>query len=119
MGGEDATGSVPPVVKRGTRSGVADAPVYKKSKVDLAANEAFVDFGTWYAGGITTAEARDCTLDTSFLGMGEWTAEMFGDAGDAKEDAQRYVHETRKIKAGEKISVHMAPGGGFVIRFAR
>ena len=47
LDGEDAAGRVPPVVKRGTRSGVADAPVYKKSKVDLSANEAFVDFGAW------------------------------------------------------------------------
>lgn len=29
--------------------------------------------GAWYVGGITIAEARDCTLDTSFLGAGEWT----------------------------------------------
>ena len=55
--------------------------------------------GAWYAGGITIAEARDCTLDTSFLGAGEWTIEIFRYAGDAKEDAQRYVHETRKVKA--------------------
>ena len=75
--------------------------------------------GAWYAGGITTAEARDCTLDTSFLGAGEWTIEIFRDAGDAKEDAQRYVHETRKVKAGEKLSLHMAPGGGFVARCCR
>ncbi|MBP5511314.1 MAG: glycoside hydrolase family 97 catalytic domain-containing protein [Kiritimatiellae bacterium] len=75
--------------------------------------------GAWYAGGITTAEARDCTLDTSFLGAGEWAIEIFRDAGDAKEDAQRFVHETRKVKAGEKIRVHMAPGGGFVARFSR
>ena len=75
--------------------------------------------GAWYAGGITTAEARDCKLDTSFLGAGEWTIEIFRDAGDAKEDAQRYVHETRKVKAGEKIPIHMAPGGGFVARCSR
>ncbi len=53
--------------------------------------------GAWYVGGITIAEARDCTLDTSFLAAGEWTIEIFRDAGDAKEDAQRYVHETRKV----------------------
>ena len=74
--------------------------------------------GVWYAGGITTADARDCTLDTSFLGDGEWTAEMFGDAGDAKEDAQKYRHEKRKIKAGAKLPFHMAPGGGFIVKFA-
>ena len=75
--------------------------------------------GVWYAGGITTADARDCTLDTSFLGDGEWTAEMFGDAGDAKEDAQKYRHEKRKIKAGAKLPFHMAPGGGFIVKFAK
>lgn len=75
--------------------------------------------GAWYAGGITTIEARDCELDTSFLGGGEWTAEIFRDAGDAKEDAQKYVHETRKVKAGEHLPFHMAPGGGFVIRFSK
>ena len=75
--------------------------------------------GAWYAGGITTIEARDCELDTSFLGGGEWKAEIFRDAGDAKEDAQKYVHETRKVKAGEHMPFHMAPGGGFVIRFSK
>ena len=165
LGGTDATERVPPVITTGKRSGVVDAPVYKKSKVDLSANEAFVDFGAWgvrlvarndgvayrfetkksgkmrvdaekaslhlpsadvkcwgyrtrafgeeesvpfafmakiptvwkntvglagtpdtmfvaaretrdgawYVGGITIAEARDCTLATSFLGAGEWT----------------------------------------------
>jgi len=43
----------------------------------------------------------------------------FLDRGDAKEDAQRYVHETRKVKAGENIPLHMAPGGGFVARCSR
>ncbi len=75
--------------------------------------------GAWYAGGITTADARDCTLDTSFLGAGEWKCELFRDAGDAKEDVQRYVHETRSVGAGEKIRLHMAPGGGFVARLSR
>ena len=35
------------------------------------------------------------------------------------EDAQRYVHETRQVKAGEKMPFHMAPGGGFVARCSR
>ena len=47
LGDEDATGRVPPVVMIGKRDGVADAPVYKKSKVDLSANEAYADFGAW------------------------------------------------------------------------
>jgi alpha-glucosidase len=75
--------------------------------------------GEWYAGGIAAMAACDCGIDTSFLGGGEWTAEIFRDVDDAKENAQRYVHETHSVKAGEKISLHMAPGGGFVVRFSR
>ena len=75
--------------------------------------------GAWYAGGINTMEARDVVLNTSFLCGSEWTAEIFRDAGDAKEDAQKYMHETRRIKTGEKLPFHMAPGGGFVIRLSK
>jgi len=75
--------------------------------------------GAWYAGGLTTIEARDCTLDTSLLGSGRWTADVFRDAGDAKEDAQKYIHETKSVTAGEKLSFHMAPGGGFIVKFTK
>ncbi len=75
--------------------------------------------GSWYAAGLTTMEARDSEVDTSFLGSGEWKAEVFRDAGDAKEDAAKYVHEMKSVKAGDKLAVHMAPGGGFVVRFSR
>ena len=75
--------------------------------------------GEWYAAGMTTADARDFEVDTSFLGKGEWKAELFRDAGDAKEDAAKYVHETKSVKAGDKMSFHMAPGGGFIVRFTK
>ena len=42
-------------VTKDSRTGVADSPVYKKSRVDLAMNGAFVDFGTF---GVRLA-ARD------------------------------------------------------------
>ncbi len=75
--------------------------------------------GSWYAAGITDRDARDFEIDTSFLGGGEWKAEMFRDAGDAPADTRKFVHEKKSVKAGEKIPVHMAPGGGFVVRFAK
>ena len=42
--GEDAPA---PIVERREVSGTADAPVYKKAKVDLTGNETFADFGDW------------------------------------------------------------------------
>ncbi len=75
--------------------------------------------GSWYAAALTTIDARDFELDTSFLGKGEWKAEIFRDAGDKKEDAAKFVHERKSVKAGDKFTVHMAPGGGFIVKFTK
>ena len=75
--------------------------------------------GTWYAGAINTAQAKSVTLDTAFLGEGEFAAEIFRDAPDSWDRATSYVRETRRVKAGEKLAFDMAPGGGFVVRFAK
>ena len=75
--------------------------------------------GSWYAAGLTTIEARDYTLDTSFLGEGKWNAEIFRDGPDADKNGTSYVRETKMVTTGEKIALHMAPGGGFAVRFAK
>lgn len=75
--------------------------------------------GAWWAGGIANSQARDFELDTSFLGEGEWEAEIFRDADTCEEKPCEYVHEQRKVKAGGRLALHMARGGGFAIRFIR
>jgi len=75
--------------------------------------------GSWYAAGFTNWDARDFSFATAFLGAGEWKAEIFRDAPDADKNATHYVHETKAVKAGEPFAVHMAPGGGFVVRFSK
>ena len=76
--------------------------------------------GSWYAAAINGKEARDFELDTSFLGGGAWAMEIFRDAADADTVPAHYAHETGKaVKAGEKLSFHMAKGGGFAVRFAK
>ncbi len=75
--------------------------------------------GTWYAAGITNAEARDYTLDTSFLGGGSWKMELFRDAEDSDRNASNFVHEKRSVKAGEKIQLRLAQGGGFTAHFTK
>jgi len=73
----------------------------------------------WYAAGMTNEQPRDYVLDTAFLGTGIWQAEIFRDAADADVNPTHYVRETRSVTSGEKIPVHMAPGGGFTVRFTR
>ena len=75
--------------------------------------------GAWYAGGITTAEARDCTLDTSFLGDGEWRMTEFSDASDSDKFPERWARHERKIRSGEKLRVRLAPGGGWTAKFSK
>ena len=75
--------------------------------------------GAWYAAGMTNAEARDFDLCTKFLGAGEWMAEIFRDAPNADVEPTKYVHEKKVVKAGDKFAVHMAPGGGFVVKFTK
>ena len=76
--------------------------------------------GSWYAAGITDVKVRDFTLDTSFLGEGTWRAEIFRDGADADKVGTSYVHEKDvAVKAGATMRFRMAPGGGFVVRFAK
>ena len=75
--------------------------------------------GAWYAAGITNKEARDFAFTTDLLGDGEWKAEFFRDADDADTEPTHFVHEKRAVRSGEKFTLHMAPGGGFIIRFSR
>ena len=78
--------------------------------------------GSWYAAAINSRDARDVEFDTSFLGEGEWAAEIFRDAEDADSAPTHYVHVLGKdtaVRAGGKMSFHMAPGGGFVVKFTK
>ncbi len=71
----------------------------------------------WWLGAITNWEAREIEIPTLFLGSGEWKVEAFEDAPDADKNAEHYVRREFTIKAGEKINVRLAPGGGYAGRF--
>ena len=75
--------------------------------------------GAWWASAINNATAREVTIDTAFLKAGTWTAEIFRDADDADTAPTHYIHETKRVTAGEKMSFRMAAGGGFAVRFTK
>jgi len=73
----------------------------------------------WYAAAIGSAHGQPVAIETAFLGQGEWTAEIFCDADDAGVQPTHYVHCQQPMKAGERLSFKLAPGGGFIARFTR
>jgi alpha-glucosidase len=75
--------------------------------------------GAWYAAAIGGASAQDVTVDTKFLGAGEWKAKVFRDAADSDTAPTHYVHETKTVKAGDALTFRLAPGGGFAVKMSK
>lgn len=70
----------------------------------------------WYLGAMTNWNARDLTIDLSFLGEGDYTIELFRDGINADKNAQDYKKEVFKVPSNRKLQIHLAPGGGAAAR---
>ncbi|MBS1745007.1 MAG: glycoside hydrolase family 97 protein [Bacteroidetes bacterium] len=70
----------------------------------------------WFVGAMTNWTERNLTLDFSFLPAGNYTAEIFHDGVNADRNATDYKKQIVQIKAGDKIIIHLAKGGGWVAR---
>ena len=75
--------------------------------------------GDWYVGSLAGWEGRDAVLDLSFLGVGEYEAEIFRDGVNAGRNANDYKHLTLSVSRPDKLRIRVAPGGGYVIRFKK
>jgi alpha-glucosidase len=73
----------------------------------------------WYVGGMTNDSARSLTLDLSFLGAGGWTMDAWSDGLNADRNAMDFRKETRAVSASDKLTLQLAPGGGWAGRFRR
>jgi alpha-glucosidase len=69
--------------------------------------------GTWYVGAMTNWDARDMTLDLSFLPQGKYVVEIFQDGINADRDATDYVRKFIHVSSGEKLNIHLSNGGGW------
>ena len=75
--------------------------------------------GIWYVGGLTDWKERDVEVDLSFLGDGEFNAEIFRDGINADRVGKDYKREVIRVLANKKLKLHMAPGGGFVVKITK
>lgn len=74
----------------------------------------------WYVGAVTNEEAREVSIDLSFLPAGKrYTAHIWRDGDDADyRTATRFhmVRESKAVRGGETMRLRLAPGGGFAVR---
>ncbi|PRY10200.1 alpha-glucosidase [Pontibacter ummariensis] len=70
----------------------------------------------WYVGALTNWDPREMELDLSFLGEGNYKAEVFRDGINADRKASDYKHEVIDVPQDRKLKITMAPGGGYVAR---
>lgn len=75
--------------------------------------------GCWYVGGLTGWEPRQAQLDFSFLPAGKWKATLFEDGVNAHHNAEDYRCRQLEVDAASILSVHLAPGGGFILKLEK
>lgn len=68
---------------------------------------------TWYVAAMTNWTPREYTIDFSFLGEGNYQAEIFSDGVNADKDATDYRRQIQTINHKDKLQFLMAPGGGW------
>ncbi|CAN5703830.1 glycoside hydrolase family 97 protein [soil metagenome] len=73
----------------------------------------------WFIAGITDSTARDINLDFSFLDAGNFTATICKDGINADRNAMDYVIEEKTLTANDAFQIHLAPGGGFLVRLKK
>lgn len=71
----------------------------------------------WYLGSMTNWTPRTLQIPLRFLNAGSYTAESYEDAVDADKDPKNLLISKKVVTSKDTLMVHLAPGGGAVIRF--
>ena len=69
---------------------------------------------TWYVAAMTDWTERDLQIPLSFLATGQHRASIFADGVNASKEATDYSLTNSNVSSADKLSVHLAPGGGWV-----
>lgn len=70
----------------------------------------------WYLGAMTDWNARELEVDLSFVGEGGFEIEYFTDGINADRATRDYKKVIAPLPSDRKITLKMAPGGGFAAR---
>ena len=70
----------------------------------------------WYVGAMTNWTPREIEIDLSFLPDGKFTMESYEDGINADHMASDYRQTKTQVSKATKLTVKMAPGGGWAAR---
>ncbi len=70
----------------------------------------------WYVGAINNSTPRTVTIPLSFLGAGNYEAEIYKDAPDAVNNPNLLVKETKVFNSSGTLQLNLPGGGGEVVR---
>lgn len=73
----------------------------------------------WYVGAMNDWTPRTISIDCSFLGGGNWKADIYQDGVNADKNAIDYKHLQRDLTAKNVWEVKLAGGGGWVARMTK
>ncbi|MEJ0103925.1 MAG: glycoside hydrolase family 97 protein [Bacteroidota bacterium] len=73
----------------------------------------------WYVGGMTDWTTRDLDINFDFLDDNIYKATICKDGVNADHYAADYIIESWLVKKNETKRIHLAPGGGFLIKLEK
>ena len=68
---------------------------------------------TWYVAAMTDWTPRDLAIDLSFLGEGQFAADIFADGMNAQKDATDYKRTKLSVSGRDQLQAHLRSGGGW------
>ena len=68
---------------------------------------------TWYVAAMTDWTARDLIIPLSFLGEGQFSADIFADGANAMKEATDYKHTKQTATCQDQLKIHLSSGGGW------
>jgi alpha-glucosidase len=67
----------------------------------------------WYIGAMTNETGRSLQVPLKFLGKGAYQLQAFADGEQAATNPKQILVSTKKVKAGETLTLQLAPSGGY------
>jgi alpha-glucosidase len=71
----------------------------------------------WFVGGMTNERKRTLRLPLGFLGRGEYRLKEYADGPGADADPRQVAASARRVRAGETLTIKLAPSGGYAAHF--